>query len=231
MAIQCIVVDDEPLAQQVLTGFIAKMPELQLAGSFTNPLEALAFLQQSPEVKLVFLDIQMPELSGIEFMQLRQADVAIIIVSAYDEYALDGFRYDAVDYLLKPVPFPLFVKAVQKITQRQPASGKPETQPDYLFIRTDKRIVRVDFSEIIYLESFRNYVALQTTTQKLLTLQNLRSFEETLPIQQFLRVHKSYIIAINKIDSVEKQRIFMGPHVIPVGVTYVKQLYEMMKLG
>lgn len=232
MALQCIVVDDEPLAVQVMTEFIRKMPELSLAGTFNNPLEALAFLRAHPEVKLVFLDIQMPELTGVEFMQLRQSGTEVIIVSAYDEYAMEGFRYDAVDYLLKPVPFGSFVKAVQKVTQRQhqpPAILPPA--PDFIFIRTDKRIIRVNLGEILFVEALRNYVAIQTVNQKILTLQNLRSFEEALPPQQFIRVHKSFIVAINKVDSVEKQRIFMGPHLVPVGDTYVRQFYETMKLG
>ncbi|MBO9155130.1 LytR/AlgR family response regulator transcription factor [Chitinophaga sp. GCM10012297] len=232
MALQCIVVDDEPLAVQVITEFVRKMPELSLAGTFNNPLEALAFLQQRPEVKLVFLDIQMSELTGVEFMQMRQSGTDVIIVSAYDEYALEGFRYDAVDYLLKPVPFPNFVKAVQKVVQRQAAHAAPlPAQPGFIFIRTDKRIIRVDLNEILFVEALRNYVAIQTVTQKILTLQNLRSFEEALPPQQFIRVHKSFIIAINKVDSVEKQRVFMGPHLVPVGDTYVRQFYETMKLG
>lgn len=231
MAIQCIVVDDEPLAIQVMTEFIRKMPELELAGSFTNPLEALTFLAQSPQVKLVFLDIQMPELTGVEFMQMRRTGVDVIVVSAYDEYALDGFRYDAVDYLLKPVPFPMFVNAVHKVTQRQQPAPSIPAQPDFIFIRTDKRIIRVNLSEILFVEALRNYVAIQTNTQKILTLQNLRSFEEALPPNQFIRVHKSFIIAISKVDSVEKQRIFMGPHLVPVGDTYVKQFYESMKIG
>ncbi|RPD42430.1 LytR/AlgR family response regulator transcription factor [Chitinophaga barathri] len=232
MALQCIVVDDEPLAVQVITEFIRKMPELSLAGTFNNPLEALTFLQQHPEVKLVFLDIQMPELTGVEFMQLRRSGTDVIIVSAYDEYAIEGFRYDAVDYLLKPVPFGNFVKAVQKVTQRQPAMAAPAAPPaDYIFIRTDKRIIRVNLNEILYVEALRNYVAIQTVSQKILTLQNLRSFEEALPPQQFIRVHKSFIIAISKVDSVEKQRIFMGPHLVPVGDTYMRQFYETMKLG
>lgn len=231
MALQCIVVDDEPLAVQVITEFIRKMPELSLAGTFNNPLEALMFLRKEPTVKLVFLDIQMPELSGIEFMQLRQAGVDVILVSAYDEYALDGFQYDAVDYLLKPVPFDRFVKAVQKVTDRQHPQPAIPVQPDFIFIRTDKRIIRLNFSEILYVEALRNYVAIQTASQKILTLQNLRSFEEALPPRQFIRVHKSFIVAMNKIDSVEKQRIFMGPHMVPVGDTYVKQFYEAMGMS
>lgn len=231
MGMPCIVVDDEPLAIQVITEFIRKMPELSLAGTFNNPLEALAFLRNEPSVKLVFLDIQMPELSGIEFMQLRQADVAVIVVSAYDEYALDGFQYDAADYLLKPVPFDRFVKAVQKVTGRLAPQVPVPAQPDFIFIRTDKRIIRLAFSEILFVEALRNYVAIQTTTQKYLTLQNLRSFEEALPPRQFVRVHKSFIVAMNRIDSVEKQRIFMGQHMVPVGDTYVKQFYEAMGMS
>ncbi len=230
MAIQCIVVDDEPLAVQVIEGFIAKMPELQLQRSFSNPLEALAYLKQEPSVKLVFLDIQMPELTGIEFMQLLQNQVDVVIISAYDEYALDGFQYEATDYLLKPVSFDRFVKAVQKVVNKQPKDISL-VQNEFIFIRTDKRIVRVNLSEILFIEALRNYVAIQTVSQKILTLQNLRGIEEILPPQKFIRVHKSFITAIDKIDSVERQRIFIGAHTIPIGDTYVKQFFEAIKLG
>jgi DNA-binding LytR/AlgR family response regulator len=230
MAIQCIVVDDEPLAVQVIEAFISKMPELQLQRSFSNPLEALACLKQEPSVKLVFLDIQMPELTGIEFMQLLQNQVDVVIISAYDEYALDGFQYEATDYLLKPVSFERFVKAVQKVVNKQPKDISL-VQNEFIFIRTDKRIVRVNLSEILFIEALRNYVAIQTVSQKILTLQNLRGIEEILPPQKFVRVHKSFITAIDKIDSVERQRIFIGAHTIPIGDTYVKQFFEAIKLG
>lgn len=231
MAIQCIVVDDEPLSIQVITEFIRKMPELELLQSFTNPLQALAFMKQQPQIALVFLDIQMPELSGIEFMQIRQGMADVIIVSAYDEYALDGFQYEATDYLLKPVSFDRFAKAVQKVLQKNVAKEPLPAQNDYIFIRTDKRIVRVNLSDILYLEALRNYVAIQATSQKILTLQNLRSFEDILSPQRFVRVHKSFIAAIDKIDSVERQRIFIGPHTVPIGDTYVKQFYEAIRMG
>lgn len=229
MAIQCIVVDDEPLAVQVIEGFIAKMPELQLQRSFSNPLEALAYLKQEPAVRLVFLDIQMPELTGVEFMQLLQNQVDVVIISAYDEYALEGFQYEATDYLLKPVSFERFVKAVQKVINKQKDISL--VQNEFIFIRTDKRIVRVNLSEILFIEALRNYVAIQTTTQKILTLQNLRGIEEILPPQKFIRVHKSFITAIDKIDSVERQRIFIGTHTVPIGDTYVKQFFEAIKMG
>lgn len=232
MAIQCIVVDDEPLSVQVITEFIRKMPELELLHSFNNPLHALAFLKQEPKVGLVFLDIQMPELTGIEFMQIRQGNADVIIVSAYDEYALDGFQYEATDYLLKPVSFERFAKAVQKVVQKNTVKEAPlPTQNEFIFIRTDKRIIRVNLTDILYVEALRNYVAIQTPTQKILTLQNLRSFEDILPPQRFVRVHKSFIVAIEKIDSVERQRIFMGPHTVPIGDTYVKQFYETIRMG
>ncbi|SIN70128.1 LytR/AlgR family response regulator transcription factor [Chitinophaga niabensis] len=231
MAIQCIVVDDEPLAVQVIEAFISKMPELQLQRSFSNPLEALAYLKQEPSVKLVFLDIQMPELTGVEFMQLLQNQVDVVIISAYDEYALDGFQYEATDYLLKPVSFERFVKAVQKVVNKQQKDNISLVQNEFIFIRTDKRIVRVNLSEILFIEALRNYVAIQTANQKILTLQNLRGIEEILPPQKFIRVHKSFITAIDKIDSVERQRIFIGAHTIPIGDTYVKQFFEAIKLG
>jgi len=229
MAIQCIVVDDEPLAIQVIEGFIAKMPELQLQRSFSNPLEALACLKQEPSIKLVFLDIQMPELTGVEFMQLLQNQVDVIIISAYDEFAIEGFQYEATDYLLKPVSFDRFVKAVQKVVNKQKDISL--VQNEFIFIRTDKRIVRVNLSEILFIEALRNYVAIQTVHQKILTLQNLRAIEEILPPQKFIRVHKSFITAIDKIDSVERQRIFIGAHTIPIGDTYVKQFFEAIKMG
>lgn len=232
MAVQCIVVDDEPLSVQVITEFIRKMPELQLLRSFNNPLEALAYMKEEPQIGLVFLDIQMPELTGIEFMQIRQGTADVIIVSAYDEYALDGFQYDATDYLLKPVSFERFTKAVHKVLQKSTPKAAPQPAPaEHIFIRTDKRIIRVNLPDILYLEALRNYVAIQTTSQKILTLQNLRSFEEVLAPQRFVRVHKSFIVAIDKIDSVERQRIFMGPHTVPIGDTYVKQFYEAIRMG
>ncbi|MGX5820927.1 LytR/AlgR family response regulator transcription factor [Chitinophaga lutea] len=231
MNISCIVIDDEPLAVQVITEFIRKMPQLQLAGTFTNPLDALAFLQREPGIQLIFLDIQMPELSGVEFLQLRKHPADVIIVSAYEDYALDGFQYEVTDYLLKPVSFERFAKAVQRVADKRAGAAAPAAPPEFIFIRTDKRIIRVDLQDILFVEALRNYVAIQTTTQKILTLQNLRSFEEALPPQRFMRVHKSYIVAMDKIDSVERQRIYMGPHLVPVGDTYLKQFYEAMKIG
>jgi len=230
MAVKCIVVDDEPLAAQVLVSFIHKTPDLQLLKTFHHPQEALAFLKEE-SVDLVFLDIQMQELNGMEFMQLAPPGVQVVIVSAYDEYALEGFDREAVDYLLKPVSFERFARAVQRVLAHSaPAISQP-AGTDYIFVRTDKRIVRVDLKDILFIEALRNYVAIQTTRQKILTLQNLRSFEEILAPFRFLRVHKSYIISLDKIDSIERQRIFTGDHHVPIGDAYQKQLMEAIRLG
>lgn len=229
MAIPCIVIDDEPLAVQVITELIKKVPELQLQRSFYNPAEALAWLKEDHQTSLIFLDIQMPELTGIEFMQLLRGRADVILVSAYDEYALDGFEYEAVDYLLKPVSFERFVKAVQKVINKKTAP--PATEQTSIFIRTDKRIVRIDMKDILFIEALRNYVAIQTDTRKILTLQNLRSFEDLLPASHFIRVHKSFIVAIDKISSVDKQRVFIGQHTVPVGDAYVKQFLDAIRMS
>jgi two-component system LytT family response regulator len=229
MVVKCIVVDDEPLAAQVLVSFINKTPDLQLLKTFHNPQEALLFLKQE-KVDLVFLDIQMQELSGIEFMQLAPAGIHIVIVSAYDEYAVEGFDREAVDYLLKPVSFERFARAVQRVLARNtPAISQP-AGTDYIFVRTDKRIIRVDVKDILFVEALRNYVAIQTAKQKILTLQNLRSFEDILAPFRFLRVHKSYIISLDKIDSIERQRIFTGEHNVPIGDAYMKQFMEAINM-
>ena len=229
MAVKCIVVDDEPLAAQVLVSFINKTPDLQLLKTFLHPQEALLFLKQE-KVDLVFLDIQMQELSGIEFMQLAPSGIQIVIVSAYDEYAVESFDREAVDYLLKPVSFERFARAIQRVQAKITPSISQPAGTDYIFVRTDKRIVRVDVKDILFVEALRNYVAIQTTKQKILTLQNLRSFEEILSPFRFLRVHKSYIISLDKIDSIERQRIFTGEYNVPVGDAYMKQFMEAINM-
>ncbi|ATL48335.1 DNA-binding response regulator [Chitinophaga caeni] len=224
MSLKCIVVDDEPLAIQVLVSFIKKCPDLQLLRSFTNPVDALAYMKENV-VDLVFLDIQMQELNGIEFMQLLQNTAKVIIVSAYDDYAVKGFEQEAVDYLLKPVSFDRFTKSVARVVAKNKPVIKEAEKDKYIFVRTDKRIVRLDIRDILFVEALRNYVAIQTGKQKILTLQNLRSFEDLLN-DNFIRVHKSFIVALDKIDSIERQRIFIGTHTIPIGESYMKQFME-----
>ena len=227
--IRCAVIDDEPWAIALLTDYIKKTDFLDLVFATTNAIEALQKIQQQP-VDLVFLDIQMPELTGIQFMKINGGKSRVILTTAYSEYALDGYEHNVIDYLLKPVSFDRFytaaLKAKATIAPTQVATPAfipqvvPNNTPDFIFVKTDSRIVNVSLSDILYVEGLKDYIAINTTKEKLITLESLKTLEEGLPKQRFLRVHKSYMVAIEKIDSIERSRIFIRDVVIPIGDTY-----------
>jgi DNA-binding LytR/AlgR family response regulator len=233
--IRCAVIDDEPWAIALLTDYIKKTDFLELVFSTANAIEALQKIQLQP-VDLIFLDIQMPELTGIQFMKINGNRSRVIFTTAYSEYALDGYEHNVIDYLLKPVSFERFytaaLKAKQTITPNiitsnaapQPVSAG--TTPDFIFIKTDNKIVNVSLSDILFIEGLKDYIAINTTTEKLITLESLKTLEEGLPRQRFLRVHKSYIVAIEKIASIERSRIFIGNAVIPIGDTYREVFFK-----
>jgi two-component system, LytTR family, response regulator len=240
MTIKALALDDEPLALRVIESHAAKIPFLELALSTTNAVEALVRAQQG-DIQLLFLDIQMPDLTGIQFMQLMKNQCKIILTTAYPQYALEGYEYSVMDYLLKPISFDRFLKAVQKI-QETLQQGTPqyivenqaiipiETPPiaqDFIFVKTEYKLQRVPHSDILFIEGGKNYITIHTPKERILSLMTLSKIEEMLPTPQFLRVHKSWLVAINKIDSVERQRIFIGKMVIPIGDTYKD---EFMKL-
>lgn len=233
--IRCAVIDDEPWAIALLTDYIKKTDFLELVFSTSNAIEALQKIQQQP-VDLVFLDIQMPELTGIQFMKINGNKSRVILTTAYSEYALDGYDHNVIDYLLKPVSFDRFytasLKAKQIITPA-PVATSASVQPvattaslDFIFVKTDSKIVNVSLSDILFIEGLKDYIAINTTKEKLITLENLKTLEEGLPRQRFLRVHKSYIIAIEKIDSIERSRIFIRDAVIPIGDTYRETFFK-----
>lgn len=234
--IRCIVVDDKPLAIDILNDYISKVPDLNLVFSSTNPLEALEYIMKN-EVDLVFLDIQMPQLNGIQFMKIVQGKCKIVLTTAYTEYALDGFENDAIDYLLKPISFERFYKAVQKSQHYFNAKNEPqvvtqviETTPtvDYIFVKTEYKLVKVNTDDILYIEGMQNYVAIYTKTEKIISLQNIKKMEEQLPKKQFARVHKSYMVALNKINSIERSRIYIADAVIPLGDVYRDGFYQLI---
>lgn len=220
---RCLVIDDEPLALNVLAGFIRSTSGLLLVDVTTNPVHGLRRVQ-SGEADLVFLDIQMPELSGIQFMQLAANQCKIILTTAYPEFAIDGYEYNALDYLLKPISFERFLKAIQKL----PAlPGKLPEQPGYIFVKSEYKLLRVEINEIFYLESLRDYVAIHTIDgNKILTLQSLASFEKELPAHLFCRIHKSYIIALNKISFIEKSKVVINNQYLPVGEFYKTDFWK-----
>jgi two-component system, LytTR family, response regulator len=231
--INCMAIDDEPLALELIADYIGKVPYLQLVHTNTSAIEALQYLQQN-KIDLLFLDIQMPDLTGLQVMKIIQNNCRVILTTAYSEYALDGYEHNVIDYLLKPISFDRFYTAAEKARAvftkpvENPAPVNLVT-PGFIFIKTDSRLVKVNLEDILLVEGMKDYVAIHTEQDKLITLQSMRSMEESLPPQQFIRVHKSFIIAINKIDSIERNRIFIKQEVIPIGETYRELFFKLIE--
>jgi two-component system LytT family response regulator len=235
--IRCLVVDDEPLALHILEDYISKMPFLQLVKVTTNPIEALQLVQEG-NIQLVFLDVQMPELTGIQFLRIANGKAKVILTTAYPQYALEGYELDVIDYLLKPIAFDRFFKAVQKAQSIIQPSAKPEikteTAPqsdflsDFIFVKTEHKIQKVYLNDILFIEGLKDYISIFTPGERIITLQNMKKMEDALPEKHFIRVHKSYIVSINKIDSIERSRIFIGDKVIPVGDTYREEFFKIV---
>ena len=220
--LKCLIVDDEPLAVDVIAEYVPKIPFLQLAASYNNGVEALMHLQKE-KIDLIFLDIQMPQLTGLQFMNLLQSRAQVIIVSAYNEFAIHGYEHDVTDYLLKPVSFERFYKGAEKALRVSERTFKEQQSinVDFIFVRAENRMIKINFSDILYIEGLKNYISIYTNTNKrIITLQNMKTLEDLLPARRFIRVQKSYIVNLEKIDAVERQRILIGDKVIPIGEAY-----------
>jgi DNA-binding LytR/AlgR family response regulator len=226
MNIHCIVVDDTPLAVEKLEGFIRQIPLLNLLKSFNSGIEAIAFMKTMP-VDLVFLDIQMEQFSGLQFLESLQNRPEIVIVSAYSQYAVDGFDYSVADYLLKPFSFERFSKAIDKVQNN--LASRPHR--DYMFVKTEYRMERINFSDILYIEGKGAYLRIVTKAAKIMTLQNFQHMESLLPSDNFIRVHKSFIVAMNKIEHIERNRIKIGGELIPVGLSYREGFMKELNLN
>jgi two-component system LytT family response regulator len=236
--IRCLVVDDEPLALHILEDYISKMPFLQLVKVTTNPIEALQLVQEGG-IDLVFLDVQMPELTGIQFLRIANGKSKVILTTAYSQYALEGYELDVIDYLLKPIAFDRFFKSVQKAQSIIQPSAKTEIKQeapaqqndflsDFIFVKTEHKIQKVYLNDILFIEGLKDYISIFTPAERIITLQNMKKMEDALPEKHFIRVHKSYIVSINKIDSIERSRIFIGDKVIPVGDTYRDEFFKIV---
>ncbi|RYZ31128.1 MAG: response regulator transcription factor [Chitinophagaceae bacterium] len=227
---RCLIVDDEPLAINLLKDYLSKVPELELVKATTDVFDALK-IAQNEEVDLIFLDIQMPELTGIQFMKILNGKTKIILTTAYEDYALQGYEFDVVDYLIKPFSLERFIVAVNKAKNRKDSNTAETSTPvvDFIFVKSEYRMVRIELKDILVLESLRDYVAIHTTKEKILTLQSLRSFEEQLQ-SSFVRVHKSYIVSINKIKAIEKRQLIIGDTYIPIGETYHDAFWKKIPL-
>ena len=233
MSIRCLIIDDKPLAIDILADYTQKVPFLELVGTTTNPIEGLSIIREQ-NINLVFLDIQMPELTGLQFMKIAGKQCKVILTTAYSKYALDGFEHDVIDYLLKPIAFDRFYRAVEKakeIIYKPSIQSSAETNTEYLFVKTEHRIQKVNLKDILFVEGLQNYISIQTSNERVLSLQTLKKIEESLPLKDFVRVHKSYIVALRHISAIERSRIFIGDTVIPVGDNYREGFYSIVDKG
>lgn len=230
MAIKCIVVDDEPLAIEILESYIAKVPTLELVGTFRNALGAFSFLQDHP-VDLMFLDIQMPKLSGIEFLKTLSHRPQVIITTAFRDYALDGFELDVTDYLLKPIPFDRFLKAVSRAhtpTVAAPLANTALPTDDYVYFKVDKKMVKTRVNDILFIESIKDYVKVKTGDKEIITQQKISYLEESLPQASFLRIHRSFIVNVNRVDAYTATEVEIGKIQIPIGRNYKQDVTRVL---
>jgi two-component system, LytTR family, response regulator len=224
--IRCIAVDDEPLALELLVDNIGKVPFLKLVGTCANPIELMDLLQRQ-EADLLFLDIQMPGMTGMQFLQGVSQRPMVVLVTAYEKHALEAFGLDVVDYLVKPVPFERFLKACNKardlhqLKQHKSPPGGPDA-PGFFFVPSDYSLLKVETTDIVMVEGLKDYVKihLKSTNKAIVTRMSMKSIEDLLPPQHFVRVHRSYIVAIAHISSVRKTSVFIGEHEIPIGDSY-----------
>jgi len=228
--ITCLIVEDEPNAGQLLQDYIRKVPYLTLAGTCFDALEALEFLGRT-RADLIFLDINMPDLSGIELIHMLPKEQKIIFTTAYSEYAIQSYEYNAVDYLLKPITFKRFLMAVQKAAQMLPDAPKPTHSPQdkYLFAKSDKKMIRVNLRDIVFFEALKEYVCIHTATQKIVTYKRMKELLEKLPAH-FIRIHNSYIINGDHITRVEGNYVLVGDKNLPVGISYRDAFAEFIHL-
>ena len=235
MELRCIAIDDEPLALEIITAYIEKVPFLKLIRTFDNAIDSIDFIKKN-KIDLMFLDIQMESLTGIQLIHALKERPEVIFTTAYSTYAVEGFELDAADYLLKPISFERFVKSVDKVynkfiqPKQKPDEAKPSTRTapsgNYIFVKTENRLQKVAFNEILFIEGQGDYLKIVTSASKIMTLQNFKKFEETLPKENFIRVHKSYLVAINKIESISRDRIKIGSTLIPVSDSYKTAFYD-----
>ncbi len=232
--IRCIVVDDEPLAVKLLADYVEKTDGLVLVLKTTHALEALYAVQEG-KADLVFLDVQMPELTGMQFIKIIRNSCGVILTTAYSEYAAESYDHEVIDYLMKPVTFERFTQAVQKARKRLvevPASSTPAVQEaDHIFVKTEYRIQKIDFDEILFIEAMRDYIAFHTPAGKVLSLDSMKRMEELLPLNRFIRIHKSYIINKSCIDYIERGRVVINGHYLPIGDTYRPRVAAHIRLA
>lgn len=235
--IRCAILDDEPMAVALLSKYVEKISSFDLVKATTNPFEILELIAQTT-IDVLFIDIQMPELTGLQMMEMLGNKTKFVITSAYSEYALKGYEHNVVDYLLKPISFDRFYKCIQKIESLSQEKQAPavetlvkteEKQDEFLFIKTDGKLVKINLNDLLLVEGLKDYLYLHLKNEKLIVLDTLKEFEAKLPAPFFMRVHKSYIIRLDQIETIERNRVFIQNKIVPIGETYKIKFQDWVK--
>lgn len=239
MKIKCLIIDDEPLAQRVIEKYAQDLPFLEIVGKCNQAVEAIEYLHQD-QVDLMFLDINMPKLSGIDFLKSMKHTPLVIITTAYAEYALEGYELDVVDYLMKPFGFDRFLKAVHKvqdvlITRRYPDEGGSKSEAvaeeQFVFVKSGKKTFKVNLNDLLYVEALGDYVKIYTTERMIVSYQSLKHIESILPPAKFPRVHKSYLISLSRVEMIEGNQVRIKDRYIPIGSNYKMEFEKLVKAG
>lgn len=236
---RCIIIDDEPLAQEVLKTLIELNQNLSLVATCGNALEAYQVLQKETNIDLLFLDIQMPQLTGIDFLKSLKNPPLTIFTTAYPQYAAESYDLNVVDYLLKPISLDRFNAAVLKAKtqhdtinsanlEKATAYSTPTPAEDFIFVKADKKLVKINFDDILFVEGLKDYVIIRTTQGRVITLQTMKSLEEKLPHDRFKRIHRSYIVAILKIDAIDGNSVELAKQILPIGKNYKDDILEVI---
>lgn len=225
MKITCIIVEDEPLAMERVSGYVSRLPFLELVGTFENGVDAFSFLKFN-KVELIFLDIHLGALSGINLLESMKVESQVIVTTAYHEFALKGFELSVTDYLLKPFTFERFVMAVDKVATS--LARTTSANKTALFVKTDNRLERVSLNDLLYIEGMRDYRRIHTVHKRIMTLQTFTDFEKEIPSHVACRVHKSFMVAIDKIEIIEKEKVRINNIYIPISATYRKEFLRLL---
>lgn len=225
--IKCIIVEDERLAQQVVEAYIERTAQFELLAICSNALEATAILNRQ-QVDLIFLDIQLPGMTGLNFLRTLQKPPLVILTTAHPDYALESYEFNVIDYLLKPISYERFLKAVNKIVEGSLLSQKTAVENDHIYIKSSGKFIKVNFTDIIYIEGMKDYLKICTSTSNIVTLQTMNEMERLLPQQQFIRVHKSYIVSLKHIRSIYGNNIETEKLTVPVGINYKERVMQLI---
>jgi two-component system, LytTR family, response regulator len=226
--IKCLIVDDEPLAQEVIENYIAQIPNLEVVKKCSDAIQAFEAMKKE-KIDLIFLDIQMPVIDGLGFLKSVKNIPSVIITTAFPQHALESYDFDVTDYLLKPISFERFLKAVNKVLDKKnTVSGTPEQKADFLFLKVDNKLVKVNFSEIMYVEGMKDYLKVFLKDRFYVVHQTMKGFEESLPYRQFVRVHKSYIVSLRAVKTIIGNYIEVNDQHIPIGANYKDELIQLV---